>query len=144
VVDGNIVAAPDMQHERNLALSEPPESFLGERETEIATRKLRSEHPYVVDLIGVLRAHPGGLRRWSVMRAMRNRRKDAAGPIPQKFEDEVERVFRRWCGDADKTQDCAEITALFYRPGERAGEVWAVFRDRAEAWLKAERLDDAL
>jgi hypothetical protein len=116
--------------------------FLDERDTETAARKLRSEFPYVVDLIGVLRAHPGGLRRWSVMRAMRNRRKDSAGPIPQKFEDEVERVFRRWCGDADKIRETADATALFYRPGERAGEVWAVHSERADSWLKAEHLDD--
>jgi len=124
-----------MPHDGNLALA--PDSFADE--PELATRKLRSEHPYVVDLIGVLRAHPGGLRRWSVMRAMRNRRKDSAGPIPQKFEDEVERVFRRWCAGADNAHDC---TTLFYRPEERAGEVWAVHGDRAETWLKAERLDD--
>jgi hypothetical protein len=97
--------------------------------------------PYVVDLIAVLREHPAGLRRWSVMRAMRTRRERTGAAIPQKFEDEVERAFRRFCanGDPIKNRSCSAETALFNKPGGKTGEVWAVYTDRADAWLLSER-----
>jgi hypothetical protein len=121
------------------AFAEIPEK----RGDDLAARKLRSEHPYLVDLIAVLRAHPAGLRRWSVMRAIRRKRESSSLPIHQKFEDEVERAFRRLCADSEslKNNGTPAEAALFYRPPERAGEVWAVYADRAEAWLRDERID---
>jgi hypothetical protein len=104
--------------------------------------KRRSEDPYIVGLIKVLRQHPAGLRRWSVMRAMRRRWDDSGRETTQKFEDEVERAFRRMCVDTDlvKNRECTDATALFFRPEERAGEVWAVHLDRAATWLEAKHM----
>jgi len=90
---------------------------------------------YVADLIGVLLAQPGGLRRWSVMRAIRQRREKTQRPVPQKFEDKVERAFRGFCAD-DPLK--AGEDALFYRPKDKAGEVWAVHAERARRWMNAE------
>jgi len=106
---------------------------------DVGTRRLRSNQPILVELIKVLTPHPGGLRRWSVMRAIRKNRESAAHDIPQKFEDEVERTFRQFCADADnaKIRLCAAEDALFYRPKEKAGEVWAIILDRAKTWLDA-------
>jgi hypothetical protein len=93
--------------------------------------KAQAEMGLTVDLIEVLRAHPSGLRRWSVMRAMRNLHEAAGRSVPQKFEDDIERVFRRL--SSAEGQD-----AVFYRPSERAGEVWALHDKQADAWLEAE------
>lgn len=70
------------------------------------------------------------------MRAMRRAWQDADLEISLKFEDEVERNFR--CYSAD--DDCAKAPerrreALFFRPSDKAGEVWAADPDRVRDWL---------
>jgi hypothetical protein len=119
------------------------ENLLQEREADCASERSRSDIPYVVDLIRVLHTQPAGLRRWSVMRAIRKNREVSNRPIPQKFEDEVERAFRKFCADADPARNGGrpQETALFFKPKEKAGEVWAILADNAEAWLKGERTD---
>jgi hypothetical protein len=108
-----------------------------DREAESAAQSLPFE-PILVELIRVLAPYPGGLRRWSVMRAIRKDRERAAREIPQKLEDDVERIFRRFCADAGnaKAPGCAAKDAFFYRPKEKAGEVWVVFPERAKALLE--------
>ena len=116
------------------------ESHVQERDTHVAERKSRSDRPYVLDLINVLSAHPHGLRRWSVMRAIRTVRESTGRPVPQKFEDEVELAFRRSCAASEAFKANAQEgeAALFFKPEGKAGEVWAVYTDRAEAWLRSE------
>lgn len=97
----------------------------------------------LAELVAVLKPHSRGLRRWSVMRAMRDNRMRQSRDIPQKFEDEIERVLRRFCADSpDPTgMGCAADSAPFYRPRETAGEVWALHCERAEALLAGEAAD---
>jgi hypothetical protein len=100
-------------------------------------RAPRHEPAILGELVELLASHPGGLRRWSVMRAIRDSRSRASRPMSLKFESQVERVFRGCCSN------CAELgknpeNALFYRPEGKAGEVWAVHAERARAWLAQE------
>jgi len=77
------------------------------------------------------------------MRIIRRAREAAHRDVPAKFEDEIERVFRKFCteGDFIKAPDAATTDALFFRPRDRAGEVWAVIPERANAWLSGEITD---
>ena len=101
------------------------------------------DQPILSELVTVLKQHSRGLRRWSVMRAMRDNRMRQSRDIPQKFEDDIERVFRRFCADSPDPggMGCAVEKAPFYRPRETAGEVWALYPERAEALLAAESAD---
>jgi hypothetical protein len=86
----------------------------------------------LAELIIVLTAAPAGLRRWSVMRAMRKLAERHNREIAPKFENDVERVFRFYCENADGPSSNEKF---FYRPKEKAGDVWAVHCDRAKTWL---------
>src|SRR5690348_16861468 len=84
----------------------------------------RAPRPTIVEeLVAALTPHPGGLRRWSVMRVIRTRREAMAHEIPLKLEADVERIFRQFCrGDGGR----ASGRVLFCRPAAKAGEVWAL------------------
>jgi hypothetical protein len=103
----------------------------------VDSQKMRSDRAILLEIVKVLAPHPGGLRRWSVMRAIRKERESASRDIPQKFEDEIERTFRRYCADSDngKPRGQAPEDEFFYRPKDKAGEVWAVIAGRAETLL---------
>jgi hypothetical protein len=91
----------------------------------------RAPRPTIVEeLVAALAPHPGGLRRWSVMRAIRKSREAVARDIPLKLEADVERAFRQFCRDDGMR---ATGTALFCRPAEKAGEVWALDTSTAGA-----------
>ncbi|HVU21320.1 MAG TPA: hypothetical protein VHE09_11365 [Rhizomicrobium sp.] len=93
----------------------------------------RHDRALLNDLIAVLEANPAGLRRWSVMRAMRTRRARANHEITPKFEDDIERLFREHCvGDPPRENE----TRPFFRPKDKAGEVWAVDSTKLIAFLE--------
>ena len=83
----------------------------------------RQRPTIVEEIVAALAPHPKGLRRWSVMRAIRKGREAVSREIPLKLEADVERTFRRFCRNDEMR---APGTALFYRPAEKAGEVWAL------------------
>ena len=82
-----------------------------------------SDAVLVDELVAVLAPAPAGLRRWSVMNAIRRNRRAAGRDIPLKMEAEVERTFRRFCA-ADGAR--SSTNARFRRPADSAGEVWAL------------------
>jgi hypothetical protein len=93
----------------------------------------RYDRTLLNDLIAVLEENPAGLRRWSVMRAMRTRRERAGHEITLKFEDEIERLFREYCVSEPPREN---ETRPFFKPKEKAGEVWAVDPARLTAFLE--------
>lgn len=97
-----------------------------------ARQRNEEDRLYLLDLIRVLKAHPAGLRRWSVMRGIREYRKAAGLPIEQRMEDAVERLFRNHCADPEKSKkrNVAPDAALFYWPQGRQGGIWAVVPER--------------
>lgn len=109
--------------------------LLVRRKGQAARMRRGHEDPQVLEeLVKALAPHPGGLRRWSVMRAIRTDRERASRPVSLKFEDEIERVFRNFCAawaDPGKRSD----NAVFYVPEGKAGEVWAVCLERAKEWI---------
>jgi hypothetical protein len=106
-------------------------------QTEPAERPSRTEMSVLRDLVTVLKPHARGLRKWSVMRAMRESRLRQSRDISLKFEQDVERIFRRYCVGEATLMACTAETAPFFRPRDTAGEVWALHPDRAEALLGA-------
>src|SRR5258708_4816003 len=97
----------------------------------------RAPRPTLVEeLVAALTPHPKGLRRWSVMRAIRKSREAVSREIPLKLEADVERAFRQFCRDDGAR---ASSTALFCRPAEKAGEVWALDADYAGALRSPEQ-----
>lgn len=89
-----------------------------------ALRSYAEPPTIVTELIAVLAPHPNGLRRWSVMRAIRNSRNKDGRAMSLKFEIEVERAFRAACSNCP--EGSRDPGAPFFRPEGKAGEVWAV------------------
>ena len=76
------------------------------------------------------------------MRAIRSLRENRHVEISPRIEDEIERVFRKSCAGEPLPKGakgrCAPEDALFHRPKEKAGEVWAANVHLARVWLKAD------
>ena len=110
-------------------------------ESLIAASRLREEAGYVRDLISVLQSHPGGRRRWAVMQAIRKLRTEAGTAVPENFEHAVESAFQQHCAGSGVFNKSKETTkpALFHWPLGKVGGVWAVYPDKAEAWIAERR-----
>ena len=122
-----------------MTLSKPAfiPSAIGEtQQSQQISQRTHFEPSILKELIEVLVQHPGGLRRWSVMRAIRDKRNRASLAISLKFEAEVERAFRSSCSNWGDVKCHDPQSALFYRPDGKAGEVWAINPERAETWLE--------
>ena len=110
-------------------------------ESLIAASRLREEAGYVMDLISVLQSHAGGRRRWAVMQAIRKLRGEAGTPVPENFEHAVESAFQQHCAGSGVFNKSKGATkpALFHWPLGKVGGVWAVYADKAEAWIAEQR-----
>ena len=88
----------------------------------------KSNQLVLSELVAALKPHPRGLRRWSVMRAIRIERSRVSRDIPLKFESDMEGVFRKFSADPmdAHVRVCAVEKAPFCRLRNTAGEVWAL------------------
>jgi len=106
---------------------------------EDAAAKVRKEHPYVKDLIAVLLPHPRGLDCGSVYNPIWERRKTAGATRPPKFEATVRRSFYGHCVDSPiyRKRKAPPEEGIFHSPSRGR---WAVYPDKAKAWLAAKAL----
>jgi len=110
-------------------------------ESLIAASRLREESGYVRDLIRVLQSHAGGRRRWAVMQAITKAESGSGVPGSREF-----RAWRRkrvsaalrGSGVFNKTKSATNLPCSIGR-WARCGGVWAVYSDKAEAWIAERR-----
>ena len=95
--------------------------------------KLRKDHPWVYDLIRILFRRPEGLDNQQIYREMRALRpKDL--PVPKAFDATIRSALNSHHGAAKKWAGNPQDD-LFYQPRGRGS--WAVYTDRAFAWVEA-------
>ncbi len=114
------------------------DQLLRDVQARIAKKELRLEHPYVKDLIEVLKAYPRGLARQMVLHTLEKQRQRAGLPIPAKFEEAVQSSYNQHSVDSMvfKKRNAPPSDGLFYSPHGKGSGIWAVHLDRAAAWLK--------
>ena len=111
-------------------------ALLGKPDEKWKLAKLKEEHPYVADLIGLLLPYRNnGMRRSMVLRMLEKERKNAGLPIPPTFEQSVQSAYNGHCFDS-LTFRRPESEALFYSPEGKGSGKWAVNAERAQAWLE--------
>ncbi|WP_234730215.1 hypothetical protein [Acidocella facilis] len=101
--------------------------------------KLRQDHPYVGDLIKVLRGYRMGRPRIRVLEILESQRKEAGLPMPNAFEESVQSSFNRHSSDSkvfERNKKENELP-LFFSPGGKGSGKWAVHEDNALKWLKS-------
>jgi hypothetical protein len=109
--------------------------FVPEPGNELGATRFGSETVILNELYKVLSAHPAGLRRWSVMQAIRNSRSHTGRAMPQNFEAEVERTFRRFCANVKQNIATAlQKTPSFSDLLKRLVKCGLFFGDRASSW----------
>ena len=70
------------------------EALLGKPDEMWKLAKLKEEHPYVADLIGLLLPYRNnGMRRSMILHTLEKERKNAGLPIPPTFEQSVQSAY---------------------------------------------------
>jgi hypothetical protein len=103
-----------------------------------ATQRLkRFEHPYIGDLINILRKYPSGAPRRRVLELLERQRTQDGLPIPEAFEEAVQNSYNRYArgySEFEKNKEPGE-EPLFFSPHGKGRGQWAVSEDAAVAWL---------
>lgn len=105
--------------------------------------ELRRTRPWVRDLIRVLWPYDKrGRRRLLVIEELWRLRNPSGLPMPRKFEHTVQSTFNHHTSQSSRWNGRAEDD-LFFSPEGKGSGLWAVHRDRAEAWLLRHELPEA-
>jgi hypothetical protein len=121
------------------------DAFFREYEESKAARKVRKEHPYLLDLIKTLL--PRGLRgdqRPYVIDRLRKDRQRLGLSMPDRFDEAVQSTYNRYCVDSSvfRNRGAPPLEGIFHSPHGKGKGIWAVYPDRAIAWLKAKAGDE--
>ena len=120
------------------------DEMLAELSKKLELKRLRSAHPYVVDLIRVLWRHGAeGIERQKVLDALERQREREGLPIPNKFQEAVQGSYNAHCVGyrAFEKSKLMDSEAPFFSPGGKGSGIWAVDRDKALTWLKKENFE---
>lgn len=119
------------------------EELLRELDDYVAARTLRLENRYVLDLIAILYPHKNGLPRRQVINTMWKRRGQKGVNMPKAFDETIQAAFQAYAGDyaAFKARHAKVEDDLFWPPRGKGAGQWAVRQDRADAWLRARKLE---
>jgi len=101
--------------------------------------KMRRENPWVLDIIGVLYPHRGGLHRRLVIAELWRKRGEKGLNMPKAFEQAVQSAFQGYAGEYATFRGKSDADDLFHAPQGKGAGVWAVRQERVEAWLRAKR-----
>lgn len=128
-----------------LGLLEPEfdlDAALRQIEATETLKKRRHENPWARDLIRVLWRYPRGGRRLVIIEEVWHLRQATNLPVPRKFEHTVQSIFNHHSSQSTVWNGKQEDDIFYSREGKGSG-IWAVHRDRAEAWLRRRALPDA-
>jgi hypothetical protein len=104
-----------------------------------AQKKLRVENPWVLDLIKVLYPHPKGLSRSIVLHTVQRNRRQRGHPLPGEPEATIQSALQQHCVHSSvfKKRSAPPEDGLFHWPKGAGAGVWAIYPERAQAWLAA-------
>src|SRR5712692_2246831 len=103
-------------------------------------RQWRRDNPYVADLIEIMWPHGDiGLSRRNIIDALERSRCDKGLPVPDTFEQTVQSAFNQHCMQSAVFKKRGVPTdGLFSSRRDGTSAIWAVYRERAKAWLIAQ------
>ena len=100
-------------------------------------QKLKSENPFVFDLIRVLAKYSNGAKRSIVIDLILSKRQQVGLEIPKSFDETVQAAMNFHCKDSDvfKERGAQETEALFSWPKGKGAGFWKLERENTREWL---------
>lgn len=102
-------------------------------------RRLRLQNPWVLDLIKVLYPHPRGISRSIVLHTVQKNRANRGHEPIETPEEAIQSAYNRFCVDSAvfrKRKTKWPDEGMFHSPRGPGAGVWAIYQDKAQAWLK--------
>jgi hypothetical protein len=107
----------------------------------LKSKKLRSERPWVRDIIRVLWNYRSGVSMQRLTEELWEMRQPAGLPMPRRFTKTVQSFLNQHTHQSSRWNGKSEDD-LFYSPKGKGSGTWAVHHETAAAWLKARELPE--